>query len=118
MRSTWISLACCAAVAAAVLGGNSAEARPPYLAAFKESYSNLADKAGEAKCTICHFGESKKNNNDYGTAMKTALGAKNVKEAEAIKASLKKIETEKSSTEGKTFGDLIKAGELPGKNPA
>lgn len=117
MRSTWISLACCTAIAAFV-SGNSAEARPPYLAAFKETYANLSDKAAESKCMVCHFGESKKNKNDYGKAMTTALGATNVKDTEAIKAALKKAESEKSSTEGKTFGDLIKAGELPGKNPA
>ena len=35
---------------------------------------------------------------------------------EAIMKALSGIEAEKSAAEGKTFGDLIKAGTLPGKN--
>ena len=57
--------------------------------------------------------------NDYGKAFGTALGpdAKSVKDADKVKAALEKAAKEKSSTEGKTFGDLIKEGKLPGKNP-
>lgn len=112
----------CAAVCVAVLGlclasTTPAEARPPYLAAFKTEYPAMMEKAEATKCNICHFGDKKSNQNDYAKAFGGKLGAKNVKEAAKIAEALKAAEGEASSTEGKTFGDLIKAGELPGKNP-
>jgi hypothetical protein len=38
-------------------------------------------------------------------------------EVDKIKEALKKTEKGKSSVEGKTFGDLINDGKLPGKAP-
>lgn len=118
MRKSWTWIACGVAfVAAALVGAPDAQARPGYLKSFNATYPALKDAAETAKCGICHFGEKKTNRNDYGKAMGEALGAKNVKADADIEAALKKTEAGKSSTEGKTFGDLIKDGKLPGKNP-
>ncbi len=95
-----------------------AHARPDYNKAFWALYEKeLGKEAETVKCGACHFGQEKKNRNDYGKAMGEGLEKKNEKDAEKIKAALKKAEGAKSATEGKTFGDLIKEGKLPGKNP-
>lgn len=95
-----------------------AQARPDYNKAFWDVYKKeLGSQADSVKCGACHFGQEKKNRNDYGKAMGEAVGGKNEKDAEKIKAALKKAEGGKSATDGKTFGDLIKDGKLPGKNP-
>ncbi len=110
-------MVCGLAVAAlAVASGlNTAEARPNYLKDFTDTYPEVKE-AGTVKCGVCHIGKpADKKWNDYGTAMGKALGAKNVKKSDEVKASYKKIEGEKSGTEGKTFGDLLKDGKLPGK---
>ena len=77
----------------------------------------------EAKCNVCHFGNSKKNKNDYGKALGELLKKDNYKEdrvkaePEAVKKELeeafKKVEAAKSKG-GDTFGDRLKAGKLPG----
>lgn len=113
----WIALGMAVAGTALVSGPQDAQARPGYLKAFNTAYPSLKDAAETAKCGVCHFGEKKSNRNDYGKAMGEALGAKDIKDAKALEDALKKIETAKSGTEGKTFGDLIKDGKLPGKNP-
>ena len=66
-----------------------AQAMPLYLKVFKEVYPA---KEELAKCALCHIGEKKTNLDDYGKAFEEALGAKNVKDIEAIKAALKKAE--------------------------
>lgn len=102
-----------------LLGQDSVHARKPYHDVFVAAYPELGEAAKTAKCNVCHFGDAKKNRNDYGDAMVKALaGKKNLKEGdEGIKTALKAIEAEKGA-EGKTFGELIKAGKLPGKEPA
>jgi hypothetical protein len=118
MRKSWTWIACGVAFAAAALvSTQDAQARPGYLKSFNATYPALKDAAEGAKCGICHFGEKKTNRNDYGKAMGEALGAKDVKGEKEVADALKKAEAGKSSTEGKTFGDLIKDGKLPGKNP-
>lgn len=120
MRKIWTWIACGVAFVGAALltGSQDAQARPGHLKNFNTTYPAIKVLAEEAKCTVCHFGEKKTNRNDYGKAVGEALGGeKNVKEAEKVEAALKKAEAMKSSTEGKTFGDLIKDGKLPGKNP-
>lgn len=104
-------MACCALVLAA---GNSAHARPKYKTVFAAKYPALADQVNKVKCGACHVGAKKANRNDYGKALATALGMKNAKDDKAIEAALVKTEAGKSAMEGKTFGDLIKAGQLPG----
>ncbi|MFN0197715.1 MAG: hypothetical protein ACKVT0_13305 [Planctomycetaceae bacterium] len=90
-----------------------ADARPDYLKKFLETYPDVK-AAAELKCGACH-GKDKKNRNNYAKAVGTALGAKNVKDADKIAEALKAAEEKDSATEGKTFGDLLKAGELPGE---
>ena len=116
MRKIWTWVACCVAVVA-VAFAPEAQARPDYLnKGFIPEYPALKAEVETAKCGVCH-GTDKKVRNDYGKAVGEALGAKMVKDEEKIKAALKKAEAHKSSTEGKTFGDLIKDGKLPGKAP-
>jgi hypothetical protein len=107
-----------AAVGAMLLvSGNQAQARPQYLKAFAAKYENLAAQAKKVKCGICHFGKSKKNRNDYGKAVMKNIGKKNQKNVAVIKGALTKAEKMKNA-KGKTFGELIKAGKLPGTAPS
>lgn len=109
-------IVCGLAVAGLVLasGLNSAEARPNYYPVFKSAYASVQE-ANTAKCGICHIGKpTEKTWNDYGVAFGKALGKKKANKAET-QAALEKIEKEASSVEGKTFGDLLKEGKLPGK---
>jgi hypothetical protein len=101
-----------------VVTGGEALARPKYLKVLNETYPDLVKKHGtdgKLTCAVCHPEKDKKKRNNYGAAL-----AGNVKKNESdegkIKEALTKTESEKSKTEGKTFGDLIKAGELPGTN--
>ena len=117
MRKSGIRLALFSlAVAAIVIAATrSADARPKYNEVFAKKYAANAAAVGE-KCAVCHIGKpNEKKWNDYGTATGKALGEKNVKEGEAVEKALDKVEKEKSATEGKTFGDLLKDGKLPGK---
>lgn len=100
-----------------LLTGPAASARPQYQKAMGVAYPDLVKKHGKdgkLACSVCHPSKSKKERNNYGAAFGKAAGEKNVKDADKLKEVLTKIEKEKSATEGKTFGDLIKAGELPG----
>ena len=113
MRKIWTWVAVVAALAITA----DAQARPDYLnKGFTPTYPALKAEIETAKCGVCH-GSDKKVRNDYGKAVGAALGEPKVTDVEKIKAALKKAEGEKSSTEGKTFGDLIKDGKLPGKTP-
>ena len=113
MSRTWIASGVALAIAAACLAPN-ADARPNYNKEFWDNYPSLKDHKDTAKCDACH-GKEKKVRNDYGKAVGEALGAAKVTDAEKIKAAFKTAEDKKSSVEGKTFGDLIKDGKLPGK---
>lgn len=100
----------------------TAEARPNYNKEFWAKYDKEIGKLKDTtRCGACHFGSDKKNRNDYGKAMGEALvskdvgGKKDETDLDKIKAALDKAAKEKSGTEGKTFGDLIKDGKLPGK---
>jgi hypothetical protein len=102
------------AVAALVIGSVAtvpATARPNYFKEFSGHYTEVK-AAAEAKCGVCHEGADKKNKNDYGKALGAVIG-KSEKDSAKIKEALVKIEKEKSSVEGKTFGDLLKEGKLP-----
>ena len=108
------------AIAGAMLiaGLGKAQARPNFPRAFLTEYPNLKAKIRVAKCGVCHPRKNnakKKKRNNYGQALQKALGAKKVKDKKKLKAAFAKIAKLKSATKGKTFGDLIKAGELPGK---
>ena len=102
-----------------VLSSGQAEARPKFVGVFKKAYPELAEnKEIKVNCAVCHSNKKKKHRNNYGVALAKVLGKENEKDKEKIAAALKKIEAEKSHVEGKTFGDLIKDGKLPGEDKA
>ncbi|MFM7865958.1 MAG: hypothetical protein ACKPHU_17230 [Planctomycetaceae bacterium] len=108
-----------AAVAAGlfVTSGSQAVARPKYKDVMSATYAELAKKHGtdgKLTCAVCHPDKDKKIRNNYGTEFGKALTKKNESDEAKIKEALTKAEAGKSATEGKTFGDLIKATELPG----
>ena len=110
-----IAGACLFAIVA--LTGDSASARPKYQQVLSKQYPELTKKHGKngkLSCAVCHPSKSKKKRNNYGVAMGKNVGKKNQSDLEKIKEAIVKAEKEKSATEGKSFGDLIKAGELPG----
>ena len=115
MRMSWTWIVCGLALAAAnVCFAPTADARPNYNKEFWDYYPSLKDHKDTAKCDVCH-GKEKKVRNDYGKAVGEALGGSKVMDAEKIKAAFKTAEDKKSGTDGKTFGELIKDGKLPGK---
>jgi len=89
-----------------------AEARPKFNATFPEVYPKLKDAQAKVKCGLCHEGETKKVRNEYGQAVGKGMSKKNESDVEVIKAAFKKAEAAKSKS-GKTFGEMIEAGELP-----
>ncbi len=105
----------------------SALARPPYAPLVGEHYKNseaiVAKTKAADKCNLCHDPESKskKDRNEYGKALSKHFGEdafKKVKDdkealAKALAEGLKATEADKHSS-GKTFGEVIKAGKLPG----
>ncbi len=83
-------------------------------------FSSAAKKAG---CNVCHVkGEKKDARNEYGKAVHEFLDKKDFpkefikenpeKAKQMIQDGLKKS-AEKKSSDGKTFGEKIKAGTLP-----
>jgi len=95
-----------------------AEARPQYLRIWKQTYPTVAEKNkvdATVKCNVCHVGAKKQNRNDYGKAIVKALdGKKNVTNKDKVVDALKEAAKEKNA-DGKTFGDLLDANELPSK---
>ena len=86
-----------------------AQARPGYMKQFTAKYPNVTD-AATAKCNVCHFGDEKKNRNDYGKCFGAALPGANCKDNAKVDEALLKAESGKSA-DGKTFGELLKAGD-------
>ncbi len=78
----------------------------------------FADVTEKAKCTICHEGVSKKDRNVYGQALDKLLDRKADKDDKAkIQKALDTVAAMKANPKdpnSPTFGDLIKAGKLPG----
>ncbi len=121
-----------AALAFALNGGHEARALPVFKKHFEDYYvkkgdnPQLTEAVAEAKCNVCHYGTDKKNHNDYGLALQKFLKKdkytfKRVKGQpqqvqKEIEDAFKKVE-EMDSTKGKKFGELLKAGELPGTAP-
>ena len=106
------SVAAIAVVAMLIVA--TADARPQYPKAMSTKYPAAADALKSAKCGACHGkgGKNKKEVSEYGKALKEALGAKNVKDADKIMAALDKA-GEKKNSDGKSYGELLKAGKLP-----
>jgi hypothetical protein len=101
----------------------SASALPPFNKEWVAKYNDGNKNAAftDAKCNVCHAGESKKMKNEYGKAVgKFLTKAKynEIKDDEAaakkyILEGLLKAEAEKSAAGG-SYGDAIKSGKLPG----
>jgi len=131
----------CAVLSGSILSGISETpvfAFPPIPGQIKEAFKDDKDykpfldtvEALKSKCDVCHKpGADKKGRghglNDFGKVYHDRFEAKKYKTAneekktdEAIKlmkAAWDKSITEKN-TDGKVYGDLIKAGMLPSKN--
>ena len=105
----------------------AAMARPDYKkqADVKWEKSKIAEILKEEKCNFCHYGKTKKNRNDLGKALMECgltkekydeLKEDKEKLGEFAKEALGKVLAKKSS-KGKTFGELIEAGEDPSTDP-
>lgn len=125
MKSRW-ALAVAAVATLAVFGAAQLTyAIPPFAEVFAATYGSNADiKKGieTEKCNVCHMGTKKKDKNAYGNALHDSGLEKVMGDAyktdkegttKKIVEALKKTE-EKKNAAGKTFGELLKAGKLPG----
>jgi hypothetical protein len=74
----------------------------------------LDDQTIHNSCNVCHVkGKAKKLRNEYGDKLSDLLDVKKDKNnVEKIKESLTKVAAVKSS-QGPTYGELLKAGKLP-----
>ena len=107
-----------------------AQARPPYAPItgdnYKDSEAIVAKAKAADKCNLCHdaASKSKKDHNEYGKALKNHMPAEEFMKlkgpddkaalAKKLGEALKATEADKHSS-GKTFGEVIKAGKLPGE---
>src|SRR3954462_3154018 len=101
----------------------SASALPPFNKEWVAKY-NAGDKNAaytEAKCNVCHAGESKKMKNEYGKAVGKFLTKATYNEIKEDEAAAKKYIAEgvaKAEAEQgvacKPYGELLKAGQRPG----
>jgi mono/diheme cytochrome c family protein len=125
MKMTVIPAICVVAIVVTVIAFNprTATARKAFKAEFDAMYVTPAAAPGFAKaveaanCNICHAGDKKKDRNAYGQALAKLLSKDDVKNVPKIKASLESVEKEPSdpaNPASQTFGELIKAGKLPG----
>jgi hypothetical protein len=100
-----------------------ASALPPFnkewVAKYNAGESNAAFT--EAKCNVCHAGESKKMKNEYGKVVGKFLTKAKYNEIKEDEAAAKKYILEgfekaagEKGADGKSYGDLLKAGKLPG----
>ena len=88
-----------------------AEARMEYMNALSTKYPAIAEQVKSEKCLVCH-GKQKKQRSDYAKAIEKALGAKMVKDVEAINKALDTV-ADQEYADGKKYGDLLKEGKLP-----
>ena len=105
----------------------TASALPPFNKEWTAKYvegngnAKFVEAVSTAKCNVCHEGTSKKMHNAYGKVVQkylTKAKYNEIKEDEAagkkyIIEGLQKAEAEKGSN-GKTYGELLKGGSLPG----
>src|SRR5437868_11534895 len=100
-----------------------ASALPPFNKEWVAKYNADGKNAAynDAKCNVCHAGESKKMKNEYGKAVGKFLTKAKYNEVKDDAAAgqkyiiegLQKAEAEKNAG-GTPYGDLLKAGKLPG----
>jgi hypothetical protein len=106
---------------------DSASALPPFnkewMAKYKETSSSakFVEAVDTAKCNVCHEGTNKKMKNEYGKVVGKYLSKAKYTEIKEDEDAAKKYilegfakaEAEKNGS-GKSFGELLKSGELPG----
>jgi hypothetical protein len=86
-----------------------------FKAVYVKEGTPLAAAVETAKCNVCHVGKNKKDRNAYGEELAKLLDKKTDKDDKAkIKQALEAVAKLPSKEAGKTFGDLIAAGQLPG----
>lgn len=89
-----------------------------FKALYVKEGTPLATAVEAAKCNVCHMGKSKKDRNPYGEALAERLDKKEDKDnKDKIVKALEEVAKLPSKEAGKTFGDLISAGQLPGGKP-
>lgn len=131
MKKFWMWMAMPLVAAVIMVAGKSAWAIKPFEVEFKKMYykpnssdanekklaeaiDKISDPANMNSCGICHPGKSKKERNEYGMALSKLVTKMDKEDLKKIAESIKAIESEKNAA-GKTFGELIKAGTLPGE---
>lgn len=125
-RFALLVVVCVLALVFNVMTAQLVSARPEYKGRLEEATkkSKGAGAIAEAKCNACHYGKSKKNRNDFGKAVNKGITEENYKELKGDKEKLEKCidaaikgALKEKNADGKTFGELIEAGQLPAKNP-
>lgn len=121
-RFSMFVLAIVAIAATGLMTPDQVLARPTYLPVFKKEYSKLDQaKVDDTKCGICHGGEkgaNKKKLSKYATELKAALQKTDgfekfpVKGEDNIKSAFEAA-AKGDAGDGKTYGDLLKAGTFP-----
>lgn len=80
--------------------------------------SDFAEAVLDAKCYTCHQGKKKKDRNPYGMELAVLLDkkkdAKNPKKIIEALEKVAKVHVDPKDEKSPTYGDLIKAGKLPG----
>ena len=95
---------------------SGAEGRAQYRGEFAKKYAKELGKT-KVTCGACHLdgGKNKKKRNNYGAALGAAVVKKNQKDKAIIGKALDAAAKKESHIKGKSFGDLIKEGKLPGE---
>jgi hypothetical protein len=129
----------CGIFAVCLLVTNSVNALPPFPGLLTTALKDDADSKKfldavgmlKMKCDVCHkpgVDKAKDKNhglNDFGEAMHESVDFKALKPAIKDKDTVKMLELFKAgyakaiaekNADGKTYGELINAGSLPGKN--
>lgn len=97
---------------ALICGEKQVEARPNFKKIWAETYPDSKMLISK-KCGICHPGKTKKIKSAYGQAVGKGLTKRKETDKAKIVKALKEAAKMESPTKGKTFGDYIKADELP-----
>jgi hypothetical protein len=132
MKKALLRSACMVVVAISLLWlvESLANAMKPFRDEFVAKYVKLdgtdakekafAQAVQTAKCNVCHQGKSKKERNVYGRALNKFLSEGDAKNKEKIRTALDntaELRSNPADPNSPTFGELIKAGKLPGGEP-
>lgn len=101
----------------------TANAYPQFSKAFVSVYASevandeFSALVKKAKCYVCHYGKSKKNQNVYGLAVGELIGKADRKDTDKIIAALEEVASKPFDAEdenSKTFAERMAEGLLPG----